>query len=58
MHPSVMLQVWTSNFTAGAATVTGGPGWQLGSVVEVVLEATDAAGTFFISTNTTIQSTE
>ena len=53
-----MLQVWTSNFTAGAATVTGGPGWQLGSLVEVVLQATDAAGTFFISTNTTIQSTE
>ncbi|KAL0035627.1 hypothetical protein WJX79_004065 [Trebouxia sp. C0005] len=51
-------EVWMSAFTAGSATIRGGPGWQLGSNVEVVLEASDAEGTFFISTNTTIQSTE
>ncbi len=53
-----MMQVWMSNITTGDATVRGGPGWQLGSDVEVVLLASDAEGTFFISTNTTIQSTE
>ncbi len=47
-----------SAITAGQATVRDGPGWQLGSNVEVVLEASDAEGTFFISTNTTVQSTE
>lgn len=60
MHDVAFLAVqpWQSAFAEGSATVRGGPGWQIGSLVEVVLQARDAEGIFFISTNTTVQSTQ
>ena len=52
------VQQWQSAFSHGSATVRGGPGWQIDSLVEVVVQARDAQGSFFISTNTTVQSTQ
>lgn len=51
-------QAWHSAFSTDQSTVRGGPSWAVGSYVEVVLEAKDAQGAFYVAINTTIQSTE